>query len=474
MAISLNMHFYLFSLLLLVNVFQLDAQTTLLYGKAPDYSGKEITFYTIPDPILLQKLELASTKVAPDGTFSVTFQVTSSIEICTDLEKYCGTMVVEPGKNYEVTLPPFTLRNSVEAHSAYFKPAFYWLGLPGTGNTDLNFSIRSFITDFNLETVKNTVPIYQNKSKEVVNEIIELLEKKYSDNRNDYFRTLKRFYYAELEYAIYQRTPEIVIQKYFSHYPVHLSHPVYQRAFETFFTDFLRKQSQDIQSQKIVSVTDSGDYAGLVSFFEKRGYEMEFAELVVLKGLYDGYYSGGFSKEGVIKAIEMARTATASPVLQTIAQQIKSKLTLLAVGGKAPEIRLSNQNKETVTLDRFSGKFVYLSFFKSTSSDCRTELDSIVTVEKKFRQVLKVVSVALDDDFTEAAKLWKTKGYTWELLNGSKQKQLVINYNASITPAFYLIAPDGTLLLSPAPSPTHGFEPFFLKEFRNYHFKHKP
>lgn len=462
-----------FTIVLLLSLFsvQLNAQKSVLSGKAADYSAKEITFYTIPDPVLRQKLELATTKVANDGTFSVTIPVSQTIEIYADLEKYCGTMVVEPGKNYTVTLPPFSLRNSNEAHSSYFKPAPYWLGLPGTNNDDLNLAIRSFVTDFNSETVKNTIQIYQNQSKETVNEIIDRLEQKYSKNQNEYFKTLKQYYFAELEYAVNQRTNDVVIQKYFATKPIQIHHPIYQRVFETIFTDFLRKQSLNIQNRKIVNLTNSGNYLELVKYFETKGYKKEFSELVVLKGLNDGYFSGSFVKEGVMRAIEKAQSETTTPLLQVIANQIKRKLSQLAVGGKAPAIKLSNQNKGTITNDQLKGKFVYLVFFNSKSSDCRAELDSIVSLEKKLRQVLRVVSVAVDDDFENAVKLWKTKGYQWELLNGSKQKQLIINYNASITPAFYLIDPNGELKLSQAPSPSYGFEPLFIKIFRDFNFK---
>ena len=463
----------LITVLLLLISAQLIAQKTVLSGKEADYKGKEITFYSIAEPILHQKFEMATTKVAEDGTFSVALPLNQTVEIYTDLEKYCGTMVVEPGKDYRITLPPFSLRTSAEAHSAYFKPAPFWLGLPETGNNDLNFTVRSFISDFNLETAKNAIPIYQQRSKEIVNKIIESLDKKYSKNQNQYFLILKRYYFAELEYAVNQRSPESIILKYFANKPLQLAHPVYQRVFDLIFTDFLRNQSQNIQNQKIISLTNSGRYLDLVAFFEHKGYRKEFAELAVLKGLNDGYYTGSFSKEGVIKAIELAQTATTCPRLITVALQIKNKITMLAVGRTAPAIKLNNTKKETITLEQYNGKFVYLSFIHSRSSDCRTELDSVVSIEKNLRQVLSVVSIALDDDFDNAAKLWKTKEYPWELLNGSKQKQLVINYNSSIAPVFYLIAPDGTLLLSPAPSPSRGFEPLFLKLIRDYHFKHK-
>ena len=168
---------------------QLNAQKILLYGKAAGYATKEISFYTITDPILHQKQELGTTRVASDGAFSLLLPVNETTEIYSDLEKFCGTMVIEPGKNYEIALPPFSPKTSAQAHSIYFKPTPYWLGLPGTDNTDLNFAVRSFLTDFNLETVKNTTPIYQQQSKEVANEIIDRLEKKYASIQNPYFTT---------------------------------------------------------------------------------------------------------------------------------------------------------------------------------------------------------------------------------------------------------------------------------------------
>ena len=82
--------------------FQLKSQETQIVGKALDYSGKEITFYTIPDPILSQKVILGTAKVAKDGSFFFKFSVSGTIEIYSELEKYCGTMVVEPGKKYSV------------------------------------------------------------------------------------------------------------------------------------------------------------------------------------------------------------------------------------------------------------------------------------------------------------------------------------------------------------------------------------
>ncbi len=449
------------------------SQNVTITGKAPDYAGKEIAFYTYPDPVVHQKKNLGSVKVAQDGSFTITILFNQTLEIYTYLEKYTGTLITEPGKNYKIVLPPFSPRTADEAHSPYFKPELYWLGLPESPGNDLNFTVRSFITEYNLETVKNQSLIYQSFSQSAVREVIGRLEKKFPDNQNEYFRVLKKYMYAELEYTVSQRDPKAVIEKYFIREPLKLNNPAYQRCFESIFSDYLHKEAQDYKNKIINALIISGNFSALVSFYENRGYNKECAELVVLKGLYDGYYTGGFDKKDILKTLNRSKSVLSSESLKPILDRILNSLESLSIGSKAPSFKLLNKLNNTISDEKYLGKFLYLNFFRSTSQESRRELDSIVPIEKKLRQVLSVVSIATDDPFDSAVKLWKDKNYPWELLKGSGSKKLIENYKAETVPAFYLISPDGTLLLSPAPPPTHEFEALFLKLFRDYNFKNK-
>lgn len=446
------------------------AQNVIIRGKAIDYAGKEISFYTFTDPVVHQKQELTVTKINKDGTFTASLHPDKTIEIYTDLEKYTGTIVIEPGKEYPVTLPPFSLRNSIEAKSPYFQPTLYWLGLPQTDQNDLNFLIRSFMTDYNEEVIQNTSAIYKNRSIETVNNIIQHLEQKYGANKNDYFNTLKKYYYADLENIVNPGKPDYIIDKYFKKEPVKLSNPAYQKVFRIIFNDFLKKESLNIKNRSIINLINSGDFAGLVSYFGKKGYQKEIAELIIIKGLYDSYYTGGFSKDKIIKMIDQAQDILSSELIP-INKIVRRKLTSLTIKSKAPDFKLNDLNNELISLDKYRGKFLYLNFIRSNSSECRAEMDSLKFLEKKFRQVLAVVSISTDENFETSAKLWKEKGYSWDLLNGSGKKQLIENYKAEVVPVFYLLDPDGNLILSPAPPPSHEFEPIFIKLFRESKFK---
>ena len=61
----------------------------------------------------------------------------------------------------------------------------------------------------------------------------------------------------------------------------------------------------------------------------------------------------------------------------------------------------------------------------------------------------------------------------WVLLNGSENNSIVNDYSVRSAPSFFLIAPDGILLLSPSPSVSEGFETVFVRAFRNYENKRK-
>ncbi len=426
------------------------AQNISIKGKAPDYAGKLISFYTYTEPVVHQKDELASTKVGADGSFSLSFYLKQTNEIYTDLEKYTGTIVAEPGKEYLVTLPPFSPKSAIESKSPYFEPSLYWLGLTNGDQNDLNSLVRSFVTDYNNEVIRNTSVLYKNLSKETADQIMERLEQKHSSHSNNYFNTLRKYYYADLENSVNPGKAEHVIEKYFRKEPVKLNHPVYQKVFRMIFNDYLRKQSMNYKNKNLSTLVNHGDFTGLVSYFEKQNYNREIAELVVLKGLYDGYYTGGFNKEKIIQAIDQSQN-TVSSDLKPIVTTVRNRLTKLAIKGKAPSIKLTNSRKETITLEKYHGKFVYLNFFRNNSKECMAELDSLVSIEKKLRQVLSVVSISVDDNFEGTVSLWKEKGYVWDLLNGSKNKQLIESYNAEIVPVFYLLDSDGKLILSPAP-----------------------
>lgn len=447
----------------------LFGQPVSLSGRAVDYAGKELVFYTFPEPISHRQLKLAATRVAPDGSFSLSFQTEQSIEIYVDLEKFRGSLVAEPHTRYQITLPPFSPRTRQEAASPYFEPELYWLGLKTDQASDINFLVRDFLTEYNRELNTHTLDIYQKKSADTAKAIIARLEKKYPAGNVHYLNTLQTYSYGELEYAVARPERERTAKKYFATRAVALSHPAYQHLFNALYTDYLTLQSQDIRQKEGIKPALQGNFEGWTARMTSNGYSREVAELVAVKSFYDGYFSGKFNKPAMLKGLKEALTHVTYAPLRELLPGIVSKITSLQEGSPAPALLLKNLKNTTAPLQT-KGKFVYLAFFRSDSKESRTELDTLALLDKKLKTILTVVPVSLDENSADAVKFWNTKNYPWELATAADREKAIQDYRIKTVPTFYLIAPNQQLLLSPALSPNHNFEALFLKVYREQRF----
>ncbi len=455
---------------ILLSIGSLSAQVVSIHGRAADYAGNTLIFYFYPEPVSHQQKILAETKIGQDGAFNLTFKTSQPIEIYSDLEKYRGTLVAEPGVAYEITLPAYSLRTTTEAASPYFEPELYWLGINGAKSTDLNILVRAFLTDYNKELASHTLDLYRKKSTDTVNAIISRLENKYPSGKIQYFNILKTYNYGELEYAIVRPTKESIIQKYFAGKGVALSHPAYQHLFNVLFTDYLTNKSQDFRQKEFIAPAMQGDFAGFVNKLAANGFNREPAELVAAKSFYDGFYTGKFDRNLMFEGLKDAKNQASFLPLKEILPEIVKKMTSLREGNPAPVLLLKNQNDITTPL-RAKGKYLYLAFFKSDSKECRTELDSMISIEKKLNTILAFAAVSLDENYADAVKLWSEKKYPWELYAASEPDKARKDWLLKTVPTFYLISPDQHLVLSQALAPSHNFEYLFLKIYRESRFR---
>jgi peroxiredoxin len=446
---------------------QAHASEVIISGDAPDYAGETITFYYHPDPVLYQDVPLTSTSIGSTGKFSLSFPTSETCQVYCNLGKYQGVLVVEPGQEYHVILPKHVSLTPVQKSSPYFKPTPYWLGLKNRPQNDINFRLREFVEELTREINQNINDIYHNGSKRVVGEIIAKLENAFPDTKSSWFNVTKKYYYAGLEYDVSQRNPDAVVMNYFATQPVEMGNAKYQELFRTIFTNFLKKKAQSVDTEGVTPLVDSGNWKGLVSFFTGKGYHTSFAELAILKGLNDGFYSSFFDKKGVLLALKHAETEATSAGYRKLAKGITKHLTQTMTGSIAPAFNLKNNSGEETALSSFHGRYVYLNFFNTQNHECLQDLKLLKNVQQRYQQVLTIVSLYMGDDFKSAQQLWKQNSYSWPLLDASRDQKLADVYRVKDVPTYYLIGPDGKLLLSPAPAVSRGFQAAFVRVFRN-------
>ncbi len=464
----------MFRTLLLLTSFclfgSISAQVVSIRGKAIDYAGKILSFYAYPEPVAHLRKKLAETTVAADGNFLVTFHTDATIEIYADLEKLRGTLVTEPGEQYQIELPPYAPRTKQEAASAYFEPDLFWLGIKNAKASDLNFLVRAFVTDYNHELDKHALDIYQKRSLDTLNAIVSRLEKKYPTGKFSYLNTLKIYSYGELEYAIQQPNRVPIINKYFKSKEVYLAHPAYQHLFNALYTDYLSNKIQDIHQNESLTKAFQGNFVGWTDQLTSQGYNLETAELLAVKGFFDGYYSGRFDKPTMLKGLIEASTKTTFKPLRAYLPEIIGKITAIQEGSAMP-LLLLKKLKPGNPSQKTKGKYTYLAFFRSDSKVCKAELDSLVKMEKKLNSILTILPVSMDQNPENAISLWNDSKYPWELMQATEPEKARNDFEIKSLPLFYLISPDQKLVLAPALAPSHNFEALFLKIYRESRFR---
>ncbi len=461
---------FLLLLSLILSIGSLSGQMVTIRGQASDYAGKSLKFYTYPEPVSRQPKDVAETTVQKDGNFVFTFPTNHPIEIYTDLEKFKGTLIAEPGHDYEISLPAWSARTKDEAASPYFVPQLYWLNIRNAKLSDLNFMVRAFLTDYNKEVTLHTFDLYKKRSLDSAKAIIARLEKSYPSGKHPYFDLLKTCSYGEIELAVWQDDKDKIVRKYIASMEVSLTHPAYQHLFNALCSDYLTSKSQDFRQKKMITNALQGNFGGFVSQLIETGFKKEAAELLAVKAFYDGFYSGKLDKKSMLNGLKESVSQCSFEPLKTCLPGIIALITALQEGNKSPDLLLKNQNEVRTPL-RPNGKYVYLVFFTSTSKESKAELDSLVTLDKKLRKILTIVAVSMDKNFQDAAKLWKVKKYPWELMSAVNIEQASSDFRIKAVPTFYLISPDSKLALSPALSPSHNFESLFLKIYRESRFR---
>lgn len=460
--------FSLFLLLLLSGT--LKGQNVVISGQATDYAGKKLVFYTFLEPVSHEAFTLSEATVQMDGSFRCTFLLDQTTEIYCDLEKFRGTLVAVPGKSYQIALPPFSPRTTREATSPYFQPELYWLSIKGAEPSELNFLVRAFLTDYNKELATHVPDLYQRRSIDTLNAIVARLDKNYPTGKDPYFGILKKYSFGELELTVKQNNTAQIEEKYFGKTKPVLYHPTYQHLFNTLFTDYLTVQSQDFRQKKTLTTPLQGNFNEFIKLLNTRGFQRETADLIAVKSYYDGYFSGKFDKQLMLKGLKEAEQQTTFTELKNTLPGILSKLNSLQEGKTAPSLLLKDLTGKPATL-RSNGKFLYLVFFKSNSKESRQEMDSLAIINQKLATVLEVIPISLDADWKVAGLFWKERKYPWELKFPANPEKTIADFRIKNVPEFYLISPDQKLLLSPAIPPSHNFESLFLKIFRESRFR---
>lgn len=460
---------------LLLGATILQAQTlphqARLVGQQIEYAGYHLELKTLVHSFLREEKVIGTLYVDSAGNFDFTLPLDTITYVYTDLGKIRASIYLEPGITYKIQLPPFQKKSVYENLNPFFSPETTTLGIINKEARNLNRQILEFSEYFDYLFNKEAVSLSTNSDEKRAKEIQTLLDNKFTDN-HPLFVQHKQLTYIKLWLTSNPRKLREIISQHFLSQGVNYQLPAYTEAFTLLFKNFVPngfdkpvKEALEKDLNTRAGFTKLSNTIARDSLFKQH---LELDELILLYGIYQGYYNQSMDENTAIRIAESAVTEGSTPQIRDIAQALHLKLTMLRPGSPAPDFTMYNQDGKKRTLHSYKGKFIYLNFVHTKNYPSQRDLETIVQLQSIFKNNLDIVTVVVDDNREEMDNYLKYKKFNWDFLHILSYPHILKNYNIMGVPAYYLISPDGKLVLSPAPSPEENFRDAFVKELQSY------
>ncbi len=472
------------------------AQNVTIKGNAPSYIGDEFIFYTYSDLITFTDKELCRCNVQNNSDFLCSFSLSNTVKTFIHLGVYKGIIFTEPNTTYEIILPDKKEKTIADKLNPYFEETEVYFGIlscetaltekfpidayseattrvnpepatiKGKKENELNYLIREFDDLYDDYLNDNFLIIYLKAYGSDVDTVINKIDSLFSWAENDYFNNYKKYKFAFMRHLAYQRNVKYVTKDYFLNQPVLYNNIAYMDLFVQLYDNYFSFYSKTEDGKRIFV-----DIAYAKSFYDLKETlnnnlalaNDTFKELVILKGLHDAFYSDNFPKRAILQTLDSVRIQSTIPQHKQIAVNIKKKVTQLMKGTDAPEFELFDKNSLPVSLSQFKGKYVYLNFCTTLSFTCKQELELLNKLQEKYKEILEIITISTDEDFKKTIDYFNEHNYIWTFLHYANEPEVLKKYKIKVFPTYYLIDPDGKLIMSTAPSPDENFELYFFK-----------
>ena len=198
-----------------------------------------------------------------------------------------------------------------------------------------------------------------------------------------------------------------------------------------------------------------------------------FADLVILKGIYDVYHKKTSSQYLVLTILDSMQTTSRSKNNRLIATALFLQLTSLRNEFLAPLFELKNNENEIITSKKFDGKFIYMNFYHPQSHTCQQEILLLEKIHSKKLPLLEIITVYIGENISEMQKfLEQNKQYKWTFLFCKQDSKIMSDYKVKVFPTYFLINPAGILIKNPVASPTENFEGTYNSAYKLWKKQH--
>ncbi len=438
------------------------SQNVTIKGRAhTSYKGKIIELFTLTDFVTNIEQKENQDTIQTDGFFEFTIQTDFIQPVFLKIENIISKLYIQPNYVYGITIPElntdFDYKNDAEL--------FVNIGIVGTDSNELN------VLTYDYQTQLNDLFISKDKryiSRAIMFKKADSLKKRcdirYAKIKNLYFKNYYEYSIASINASV-SRGENYLINSYIINKPIQYEHYEYMQFFNTCFTGYINSVAAMQKGQSLFNIINvKASYPLLSEFLSKDKFLKNdtLREMVIIKNLWDLYYSAEFSPGAIEIIISDLNQKTKVAEHKKITATMLAYFNKMQPGSAAPNAKGRTKTGAIDELSSFKGKWVYLNFFSTKSVESLKEMPKILGLKKKFADKLIFVSICTDDSLKSFTNYLKyNPKFDWNIwYNYDKNftKTAKENYFVTGTQAYFLINNFGYLAQSPAPSPSNGME----------------
>ena len=451
--------FFATSFFLFLSVW-LHAATVTITCDNPKYAAKKLTFFGYSDPVSQTTKQIFSLETDKTGRATATADVQNAQFVFCDFGIYRGLLLLEPGQNVKIQLPPVREKTFADEKNPYFEPVKFWFATEN--KTQLNNQVAAFTAKLGQLSDKYFDQLYFRQLKPYYDSVQIQLSKEFGNIKNETFANHKTLSLKLVEVEAFRQKPEDYATVFNGVKPHFWFHPAFTDLFNKTFSGLLSFDAKSVKGADLKKAVNQGNLQKIADHLKTK-YKItgDAADLAMLKMLHDGWYSGDFSKTSIQQMMKATRfTGHQNPVIRETAKNITEKISFLQTGSAAPVICLKNMEGQKICTNATKGKYKYILFADTEMAVSREHLKYLSAVEQKFQKNLEIFIILRK---TEQAAL--KKFFAENQVPGVKlideNGEFSALYKIRSYPQCFLLDENHKVKLAPAKAPLDGFEQQF-------------
>lgn len=458
-----------FSLVYIFFIFQLGVsfgQQVSIFGKNKTYRCDSVCSDSLviawqSDPITRNEVIVYKMAVDTMGNFSATIPMKEVKFASISFGVFKGYIYLVPGKSYEISFPDRKMKDAADSINPFFEPAEFYVNILNTEPGELNRAIQRFDNNYAKFLDRYYSTIVKQAYRARLDTVEIFFANMFSDVQNQYFKDYFAYTFTDLKYAAVERNRKSVFVKFFAGKPLLMNNTAYVSLINQLADNYLDEIYGEDTTGLLNKTLQGPNPADAVrqALAQSTGLPQgDVLDYVLLKSTHDAVYSSKYTDTLLLRILDDYIQNGKFLNLVEIAGNIKTKVTRLMIGFPAPAFTLYDSENSLVSLSDFLGSYVYLHFASMRSFSSVKELGLIHRMYESYMDSLAIVTISADEDFTKTKETYQEYEYGWRLLHYGKQPGILVDYQVKLFPTYYLIDPEGNLLMAPAPTPSEGFD----------------